>query len=223
MDIKKKSDSKEEVKPVKEGENRVVKYKAGAVTSVDSKLILPPAIQLKISSLGTKYGLDFDLSAVSLDGSMAEKVKAMRKIVEMMEGDSKLLPEMLRLVKRMMKCEISLVKYHKGCVSASIRHQEKLDKVTADIFLKMAGYQSNSEKREHRTNLRAELKEKRTQAYKAYYSDSVFGNESQLIDLEFEVAASNQQIAHEGKVKRKKYNKESKERIAKYVQSAYED
>jgi len=223
MDIKKKKEADEPVKSVEKENSGLVKYKAGAVTNVDSKLILPPAIQLKLNSLGQKYGLDFDLSAISLDGTMAEKVKAFRKIVEMMEGDSKLLPEMLRLVKRMMKCEISLAKYHKGCVTASVRHQEKLDKVTADIFLKMAGYQSSSQKRELRTNSRNELKVKRSEAYKNYYNQSVFGAESELIDLEFELAASNQQIAKETKTKRKKYNSDSKQRIAEYVQSAYED
>jgi hypothetical protein len=198
-----------------------VAYKSGSVITADAKLLLPPAIQGKLSALTQKYGIPFDLSNIGLEGKMAENVKSLRNIVDMVEGDSKLLPEMLKLIKRLMKSEISLAKFHRGCVTASIKHQEKLDKVTADIFLKMAGYQSNSAKREFRTNARNQLKEKRTQAYSRYYQDTVYAQESELIDVEFETLASNKKILGESKTQKIKFDTERKQKVTDYVNSAF--
>jgi hypothetical protein len=152
---------------------------------------------------------------------MAENIKAFRTIVDMVEGDSKLLPEMLKLVKKLMKSEIKLAQYHRGVVTASIQHQKKIDKYTADIFLKMAGYQANATKREHRTNVRNLIKEKRTQAYSNHYQTSVFGNESQLIDVEFERLASDNKVLTESKTSRIEFNSERKNKINQYVDSAF--
>lgn len=198
-------------------------YKAGSVISADAKLLLPPAVQGKLSALTTKYGIPFDLSNIALDGKMADNVKALRKIVDMVEGDSKLLPEMLKLIKKLMKAEISLAKFHRGCVTASLKHQEKLDKVTTDIFLKMAGYQQKASKREHRTNVRNQLIEKRTQLYSDYYQNTVYGEESKIIDVEFQTLASNQKILTESKQKKVEFNAERKKKVAEYVDSAFTD
>lgn len=224
MDIRPKSKKVEPENSQKvESTKKQNKYESGVISTADAKLVLPPAIQAKLSALGQKYGLPFDLSNIGLDGTGAENVRAFRKIVEMAEGDSKLLPEMLKLVKKLMRCEISLAKFHRGCVTASVMHQEKLDKVTSDIFLKMAGYQANSAKRDLRTNQRVALKEKRTQAYEEYYNQSVFGQESQLIDVEYEVLASNRKILSEGKTEKMELDSARKQRISEYVQSAYRD
>jgi hypothetical protein len=229
MDIRKSKESTKETenkssRPAKTSTaTESVSYKAGTLQTADAKLILPPAIQGKLSALSTKYGIPFDLSNIALDGKMAENIKAFRKIVEMVEGDSKLLPEMLKLIKRLMKSEISLAKFHRGCVTASLKHQEKLDKVTADIFLKMSGYQQKASKREHRTNVRNQLIEKRSQAYTDYYQNTVYGAESQIIDVEFETLASNKKILSESKTKQVKFNAERKQKINEYVQSAFTD
>lgn len=229
MDIRKPKESTKKTqekssKPVKNSTaTESANYKAGTLQTADAKLMLPPAIQGKLSALSTKYGIPFDLSNVALDGKMAENIKAMRKIVEMVEGDSKLLPEMLKLIKRLMKAEISLAKFHRGCVTASLKHQEKLDKVTADIFLKMAGYQQKASKREHRANVRNQIIEKRTQAYSDYYQDTVYGEESKIVDVEFEVLASNKKILSEGKTQQIKFNAERKQKISEYVKSAFTD
>ena len=223
MDIRKPDTStvKDEKKVTTNKEVETPKYKAGLVNTADAKLILPPAVQTKLSALTTKYGIPFDLSNIGLDGKMADNVKALRKIVEMIEGDSKLLPEMLKLIKKLMKAEINLAKFHIGCVTASIKHQEKLDKVTSDIFLKMAGYGQKASKREHRTNVRTQIIEKRTQAYSDYYQNTVYGEESKLIDVEFETLASNKKILGESKTQEVKFNAERKQKVSEYVQSAF--
>jgi hypothetical protein len=198
-------------------------FKSGIVTTADAKVMLPPAIQLKMSAIGAKYGVPFDLSNIGLDGKMAENIKALRAIADMATGDSKLLPEMMRLIKQLFKAEIKLAQFHKLVTKASIKHQEKLDKQTADIFLAMAGYQAKSTKLEHRTNVRNQLKEKRTQAYSSYYQDSVFGAESEIIDAEFSLLESNRKILTASKTKRIELDNERKQKIDAYVHSAFTD
>lgn len=225
MDIRKpeQSTAKEEKQQSSGKTSEPLKYKTGLVNTADAKLILPPAVQTKLSALTTKYGIPFDLSNVALDGKMADNVKALRKIVDMIEGDSKLLPEMLKLIKKLMKAEISLAKFHRGCVTASVKHQEKLDKVTSDIFLKMAGYGQKSSKREHRTNVRNQIIEKRSQVYQDYYQNTVYGEESRIIDVEFETLASNKKILGDSKTQQVKFNAERKQKVDQYVQSAFTD
>lgn len=225
MDIRKpeQQTTKEEKKQSSGNSSEPLKYKTGLVNTADAKLILPPAVQTKLSVLTTKYGIPFDLSNVALDGKMADNVKALRKIVDMIEGDSKLLPEMLKLIKKLMKAEISLAKFHRGCVTASVKHQEKLDKVTSDIFLKMAGYGQKASKREHRTNVRNQIIEKRTAVYADYYQNTVYGEESKIIDVEFETLISNKKILGESKTQQLKFNTERKQKVNEYVQSAFTD
>ena len=197
------------------------KFKAGVVQTADAKLMLPPAIQGKLSALGQKYGLPFDLSNVGLDGKMAENIKAIRTIADMAEAESKLLPEMIKLIRKLFKAEIKLAQFHKLVTKASIKHQEKLDKQTADIFLAMAGYQAKSTKLEHRTNVRNSLKQKRTEAYGNHYQNSVYGAESQIIDVEFELLESNRKILTDSKLEKSRLGTERKQRIQEYVRSAY--
>ncbi len=197
------------------------KFKAGAINTADAKLMLPPAVQQKMTALTAKYGIPFDLSNIGLDGEMADNVKALRTIVDMVTGDSKLLPEMLKLIKQLMNAEIKLAQFHRGVVTASLKHQKKIDKYTADIFLKMAGYQSKATKLEHRTNVRNQLKERRTNAYANYYQDIVYGAEAEIIDSEFETLASNNRILKESKQERLKLDSDRKQKINQYVQSAY--
>lgn len=198
-------------------------FKAGISQTVDAKTFIPPAIQGKLTALGQKYGLTFELANIGLDGKMAENIKSIRTIADMVEGDSKLLGEMFKQIKRLMNAEIKLAQFHKLVVKQSIKQQQKLDKHTADIFLAMAGYQAKSTKLEHRTNLRNQLKEKRTQAYTNYYTDSVYGDESKLIDVEFELLESNRKILTESKTQKINFNGQRKQKIQEYVKSAFTD
>jgi len=225
MDIRKptKPTTQTETKQQKQEEKTENKFKTGVVSTADAKLIIPPAIQLKLTAIGAKYGLPFELSNIGLDGKMAENVKAIRKVADMVTGDSKLLPEMMKQIRRLMKAEIKLAQFHKLVVKASIQHQEKIDKQTADIFLAMAGYQSKSAKTEYRTNVRNQLKEKRTQAYTKHYEESVYGSESSIIDAEYELLESNRKILTGTKLERLTLDNERKQKMVEYVQSAYQN
>jgi hypothetical protein len=225
MDIrpKQQTETKPQDKPKQSAQSEKASYKAGTINTADAKLILPPAVQTKLSALTQKYGIPFDLGNIGLDGKMADNIKAFRAITDMVEGDSKLLPEMLKLIKRLMRSEIKLAQFHRGVVTASINHQKKIDKYTADIFLKMAGYQQNASKREHRTNVRDKLIAKRTEAYTSYYDNTVYGEESKIIDAEFSTLASNKKLLSEGKQQRINLDQERKQKIHEYVQSAYQN
>jgi hypothetical protein len=229
MDIRKpakdttQETSQQATKSAQSNVKESVQYKSGVVTMADAKLMLPPAIQTKLSTITQKYGLPIDLSNVSLSGDMPSQIKAMRQIVEMIEGNSKLLPELMKLMKRLFKAEIKLAQFHKLTVKAAIKHQEKIDKQTADIFLQMAGYGQRSSKREHRTNVRSQILEKRTAAYSDYYQNTVYGEESRIIDVEFETLASNKKILGESKTQQVKFNADRKTKVAEYVNSAFTD
>lgn len=225
MDIRKPQEvSPKESKPPQTHQvTEKPKYKAGLITSPDAKLMLPPAIQAKLSAITQNYGLPIDLSNVSLVGDIPTQIKAMRQIVEMIEGNSKLLPELMKLMKRLLKAEIKLAQFHKLTVKAAIKHQEKIDKHTADIFLQMAGYGQKASKREHRTNVRNQIIEKRTQAYQDYYQNTVYGEESKIIDVEFQSLASNKKILGDSKTQEIKFQAERKKKVTEYVQSAFTD
>lgn len=196
-------------------------FKAGTVPHASGRLMLPPAIQATLTTLGQKYGLPLDLNEVALDGTLAEKISATRKIVDLATADSKLLPEMFKLVRQLMKSELRLADFHKKVVKEAIRFNTTIDRQTSDIFLAMTGYRNKSAKLEHRTNLRSQLKDKRTEVYQGYYSNSVFAEESKVIDVEYEVLASNQRILSESKQERLKLDSQRKQKLAEYVQSAY--
>lgn len=230
MDIRrpKQSATEQEQKSDKKSQSATtqssqVTYKAGHITRPSAKLMIPPAVQAKLSAITQEYGLPIDLSNVSLTGDMPSQIKAMRQIVEMVEGNSKLLPELMKLIKRLLKAEVKLAQFHKLTVKAALKHQEKIDKHTADIFLQMAGYGAKASKREHRTNVRSQIIEKRSQAYQEYYQNTVYGEESKIIDVEFETMASNKKILGESKTQQVKFNAERKKKVTEYVNSAFTD
>lgn len=197
------------------------KFKAATVTQVSSALMLPPAVSAKLSQISTAYGLPLDISAISLQTCTPESVKALRNITNLMSNNSKLLPEMLKLIKQLLKAEIKLSDFHKNLTKAALEHQEKIDKDTADIFLAMAGYTAKAGKLEHRTNTRNSLIEKRNQAYANHYETSIYGNQSQIIDVEYQLAASNAKVFTESKTKRMQLNSERKELARAYIDEAF--
>jgi len=87
----------------------------------------------------------------------------------------------------------------------------------------MANACAKAAKREHRTNVRNQLIEKRTQAYGDHYQNTVYGAESEIIDAEFAVLESNKKILSASKTERVEFNAQRKQKIEEYVQSAFTD
>lgn len=223
MDLRIKGDRQNQGERQSPNQNQSSKsnFKAGAVQQASAKLLIPPAFAAKLSHISQVYGLPLDLSNIGLDSSTPENVKAMRQVVDLLTANSKLLPELMKLTNQLLKADIKLGEFHKNLTNAAVKHQCKLDKTTADIWLKMAGYAAKSSKLEHRTNVRTELIEKRSQAYANYYQDSVYGAESAVIDAEYQVMASNQKILSESKVQKLEKAQERKQKLQEYVNQAY--
>ncbi|GET44373.1 hypothetical protein [Microseira wollei] len=131
--------------------------------------------------------------------------------------------EMLRQIRRLMGAEIKLAQFHKLVTKAAIKHQESWDKETAEIFLIVAGYKSSATKLEHRTNVRNQFKEKRTAADINYYDKTVYGEESKLIDVEFEVLESHKKILADALAESIKFDGDRQKQMSEYVLSAYKN
>lgn len=199
------------------------KFKVGMVQQASAKLMLPPAIQGKLSAISQAYGLPFDLSAIGLESATPDNIKALRNITELLTANSKLLPELMKLTAKLLKSDIKLAEFHVNLTKCAVKHQTKLDKATADIWLSMAGYGAKSSKLEHRTNVRESLISKRTEAYGEYYQTSVYGAESKIIDVEFQIAASNRQILADGKQQKMESNQSRRQKLQEYIDSAFVD
>ncbi|MCC5624057.1 hypothetical protein [Nostoc sp. CHAB 5715] len=219
MDIRKSNPSKDKTQADKQATK--AKFKGSTVQQASAAVMLPPTVAAKLSHLSTAYGLPLDLGKVALNDVTPETINATRKIVEMLDQNSKLLPELMKLAAKLFKAEIKLAEFHKNLTKAALKHQEKIDKETAEIFLAMAGYKAKASKLEHRTNTRNQLIDKRSQAYEQYYQTSVFGNEARVIDAEFQVLASNNKILSESKTKRVAFNKERRQQLQSYVDKAF--
>lgn len=199
------------------------KYKAGVVQQASAALMIPPAIGTKLTAISKSFGLPIDLGQISLLDSNPENIKALRKITDLLTGNSKLLPELMKLTNQLLKADIKLADFHVNLTKSAVKHQEKLDKASADIWLAMAGYGSKSSKLEHRTNTRTALIEKREAAYESYYQDSVYGAESKIIDAEYAIASSNKAILTESRTQKMGSINERKMRLKAYVDSAFSD
>lgn len=197
-------------------------FKTGVVQQASAKLMIPPAFASKLSHISQVYGLPLDLANIGLDSATPENIKAMRGVVDLLSANSQLLPELMKLTNQLLKADIKLAEFHKNLTNAAVKHQVKMDKTTADIWLKMAGYAAKSSKLEHRTNVRTQLIEKRANAYANYYQDSVYGAESAVIDAEYDLLASNQRILSESKTQRLEKAQERKHKLQEYVNSAYD-
>jgi hypothetical protein len=197
------------------------KHKVGVVGTSNALVVIPPAIREKLAAISSQYNLPINLGNVALDGKMAENVKAVRQIVDMVTGDSKLLPELMKQISRLMKADIKLVEFHTNVTKAALKHQEKLDRATSDIFLAMAGYSARASKLEHRVNTRAALIDRRTAAYNNLQENSIYGDQSKIIEAEFEVLASDSRILAESRVKRSNFNQGQRQKLQEYVDSAF--
>jgi hypothetical protein len=199
------------------------KFKAGVLQQSSAALMIPPAIASKLSAISKSFGLPIDLGQISLLDSNPDNIKALRKITDLLTGNSKLLPELMKLTNQLLKADIKLAEFHLNLTKSAVKHQEKLDKASAEIWLAMAGYGSKSSKLEHRTNTRTALIEKRDNAYSDYYQNSVYGTEAKIIDAEYSIASSNRAILAESKTQKMGTINERKQKLKAYVDSAFSD
>ena len=183
--------------------------------------MLPAPVRARLSALSQAYGLPMDLGSCGLASSSPDNIKALRQIADMAKANSKLLPEMLKLVKQLQQADIKQADFMVRLNDAALKQGEKIDSATAAIFSRFAQNQAKSAKLETRINARNQLLEQRTQAYNAYYQQSVYGSESHLIDLEYQLKAQDRQTLADSKQNRLQSAAERKAQLQKYLDSAY--
>lgn len=159
-------------------------YKAGVITQASATLMIPQAIRSKLTHISQVYSLPFDMGTMSLQDITPEKVKAFGEIVRMYTRNSKLLPEILKLSKQMLNADVTMAQYHSKITSASIKHQEGIDKATAEIFYNCAKASIKASKLEIKTNKLTEAKTARFGAWKKLNEESIFADELDVIDAE---------------------------------------
>ena len=197
-----------------------IAFKANAHQTASPDM-LPAPVRARLSALSQAYGLPMDLGSCGLASSSPDNIKALRQIADMAKANSKLLPEMLKLVKQLQQADIKQADFMVRLNDAALKHGEKIDSATAAIFSRFAQNQAKSAKLEHRVNARNQLLEQRTAAYQNYYSQSVYGSESQLIDLEYQLKSQDRQILKDSKQHRMSSAAERKAQLQKYLDSAF--
>jgi predicted fused transcriptional regulator/phosphomethylpyrimidine kinase len=195
-------------------------FKAGS-HMVSGAGMLPQPVRARLSALSQSYGLPVDLGNVGLVDSNPENIKALRNLADMARANSRLLPELMKLTSQLMKADIKQAEFMARLNDAALKHGEKIDAATAAIFSRFAQSQAKSAKLEHRTNTRNQLLEQRSAAYQAYYSKSVYGNESALIDIEYQLKSQDSQTLADSKQHRLKSASERKQKLQAYLDSEF--
>ncbi|NEO34300.1 MAG: hypothetical protein F6K36_28635 [Symploca sp. SIO3C6] len=207
---------------VKDRKDNLSKYHSNHHQTVSADKYLPPVIQGKLTTLGQKFGLPFDLGKIELTGNLAENVRALRKIAELAETNAKLLPEMLKLARKLCRAEIKEAQYYRAATKMALSHQTKLDKYSADIFLQLVQHEVKSTRLEYRTNQKAELIKRRAEARRNYYQNTEYATEIELIDLEIENLEANNKLLKESKTKKLESTQQRKLKLLEYYNSAFE-
>lgn len=222
MDIRKPqsqaTESKASPSPVEVNKS----FTAGTINTADPKVMLPPSVQVILQSISKKYNLPCDLSNITIgDGKLASIVKGVRVIADMVEADSKLLPDLIRLTKKIMLGEEKLANFQLNISKLAVKHQQKIDATTAEIFLLMAKASQKASKLELKTNARNALLEKRANAYTQYYQGSIYAQESALIDVEYQVLSDEKKLLSESKTKKVQFNSERRQKMIEYINSSH--
>ncbi|NEQ78445.1 MAG: hypothetical protein F6K23_38925 [Okeania sp. SIO2C9] len=197
-------------------------YHSNHHQTISAEKYLPPVIQGKLTALGQKFGLPFDLGKIDLTGNLAENVRALRKIAELAETNAKLLPEMLKLARKLCRAEIKEAQYYRAATKMALSHQTKIDKYSADIFLQLVQHEAKSSRLEYRTNQKAQLIKRRAEARRNYYQNTEYATEIELIDLEIENLEANNKLLKESKTKKLESTQQRKQKLLEYYNSAFE-
>lgn len=197
-------------------------FKTGQITLSSPEGIIPAPIAQKLTQMTAQYGLPIDLGKITLKNLTPQTVKQTRMLVDLMVSNSKLLPEMIKLAKKLMNADIKLVEFHKELCSEALKHQTKLDRATADIFLQMLNYQRKASRLETKMQQRSDLIQKREQAWNSYQQNSVFADASQVITVEAQVSEANHKALTESKVAKMEARSQRKQKEIEYLSVAFE-
>jgi hypothetical protein len=202
-------------------------FRTGTVLQANAQQMIPAQIAGRLQAIGQAYGLNLDLSNIALKDVTPGAIKQFRDTVELLTANAKLLPELMKLSKKLLDVDANLAEFHRDMVKLGNKHGERIDRATADIWIDMMKAGSKAGKLEHRVNVRTELQQKRDDAYADYQRNSVYGAESAIIEAERRVMASNQQILQQSRTQQVDLNGQAfdarqkrKQELQAYIASA---
>jgi len=203
-------------------------FKTNTIQRADASQIIPKMVADKLALMGQHYGIKLDVQSLNLRDITPNAISEIRAKIDILTANAKLLPELMKLTQKLMKADIKLAEFHRDITNLGIQHQTKIDKVTADTWLGMVGYNSKASRLEHRTNVRTQLIEHRDNLYAAHQNDTIAAAERAIADAEYQVMSSNRQILAESRQAQIKgngevfaANQERKQRLNEYVKSAF--
>lgn len=196
-------------------------YKVSGTVTTKAADFIPPMARGILQNLSKQYNLPFDIGSVELSNDkFASQIGSLKKIVGLLNANSKLLPELLKLVKQVVNADLKLANFHKQATKLAMEHKTQLDRETADMFLTMFNYQQKSSRLESKVNRRAALAANRTQAIAAFHQGA-FSEAVALTNAEYEIALSDKRANSAAKIAAKKASQGDRERLRNYTALAF--
>ena len=152
---------------------------------ISAESIIPASISEIMKSQFKAVGLDFDVSKLALNKDNRQNLVTLRKRVEMITNNAKLLPMFAVELKKALKAGVKLARFKADMVKSALDSQIKIDQAHVDILLAMAGYQSKRNKLQMKLERRLNAIAKQNQARARYY-ETTWGKEAQMIDANWE-------------------------------------
>lgn len=196
-------------------------FKAGQYQTSNAAMI-PAPIAALLSQVSQQYGLPFDMGKLTLQQMTPDNLNQFRTIVDMMRRNAKLIPEFVKLAKQLLKADYKMVEYYKDVTKLGIKHQEKIDKATADIFASMVKHTAKSALLEYKTNRRADLKNAQNNAELNFFEDSVIGDAVQLANATIERQIDTQRMLTASKKNKINFNAIRRQDDIRHNESAYQ-
>jgi hypothetical protein len=197
------------------------KFQAGLVKTSDASSMIPAAVAQSLSLVAKKYGLNFEPGNLTLQEITPEKIKHLREMVDILKSNAKFIPELIALVKQVHKLDIDMAKFNKEVVKIGLKHGEAINKEMADIFLMMGKAEAKTNKLTAITNVRAEIRDKKTTAEINFYQGSVLGSAMEVIDAQEKMWVSNKATQTELKKAKIGNKQERVKQQTEYQKQAY--
>ncbi len=190
--------------------------------SLNASRVIPPEVQQMVSAIASRYGIPFDPSNIDLSKLNPGQVAQMQQKVSVAANNARLLPIIFKNMKKLFAAEVKLAKFYKDLTDEACKAGYKIDKATADAYLTLFGYKQKQSRLAYKTAKRAELKAKRTEAYKKYYDSSISGVQAEIVDAEFEEMGESMKLIGESLQKRIQFRGQQRKQAEDYYQQAFE-
>lgn len=181
--------------------------------------VIPAPIQSMIATQFKSVGLNFDVSKLALNKDNRQSLKNLRETVELIQNNSKLLPEIASCLKKAMKAATKQAKFNADIAKSAMKEQLKIDNAHADVLLGLMGYTEGRNKIQARLERKQKAMERTQQARERFY-DTTWGKQAQVIDAKWQNMTD--MVLEQEETKKKKSDAVKKRKIdsEKWLQDA---